>query len=413
MRTMLRFLHTADLHLDRPFQGLAGIPELILNRVRNSTFKALEHIVQSAIKEDVDFILISGDLYDGESRSLYAQSKLRELLNRLEPYAILVYVIHGNHDHLSGDWARLTWGNHIHFFEKNVQMKVFHKNNEPMVHIYGFSYPERQVLENMTPFYEKKEGAPYHIGMLHGFYQGGQDHDVYAPFTLQDLLDKDFDYWALGHIHKREQLYEEPGIWYPGTPQGLSIKETGDKGCSLVTMDKEQTKVEFIPTSDILWEECALKTTDDTTMESLLNDLMGLKESLRDDNRGTIARITIHGTGSIHHHLLDEAQLEDLMTTLRDGEEDSFNFVWLLDFKIKTTPPWDRVTLAKDNYFISDLIKLVDTKPELIDSLSPLYGHRRAKRFLDELTYLERQEILQEAEFLLIEALLGEGEIDA
>ena len=81
----------------------------------------------------------------------------------------------------------------------------------------------------MTSHYVKTTDAAYHIAMLHGTLAGQEGHDAYAPFQLQQLIARDFDYWALGHIHKRALLHEDPFIIYPGNVQGRHIKETGEK----------------------------------------------------------------------------------------------------------------------------------------------------------------------------------------
>ncbi|HCF53736.1 MAG TPA: DNA repair exonuclease, partial [Bacillus sp. (in: Bacteria)] len=228
----VKFIHAADLHLDSPFKGMEmNVGQSVWERMKQSTFESFERIVDKAIQERVDFVLLAGDLYDAETRSLRAQVFVREQMKRLSQYDIPVFIIHGNHDHLGGSWAAIEFSENVHVFtEPYVEEKSFYKNGELLASIYGFSYLQQAVTDNMTAQYTKMSDAPFHIGMLHGSVEGDAEHNRYAPFQIRELKEKQFDYWALGHIHKREILSEEPYIIYPGNIQGRHRKETGEKG---------------------------------------------------------------------------------------------------------------------------------------------------------------------------------------
>src|SRR5699024_7401917 len=124
---------------------------------------------------------------------------------------------------------------------------TYQKNGQPLVSIYGFSYVNRAVHTNKAKEYDinDQQQIPFHIAMLHGSVSTNTDHDVYAPFRLSDLTSRDFDYWALGHIHKRQVLHTDPYIVYPGNIQGRNRKETGEKGCYHVTISPEDTTISF------------------------------------------------------------------------------------------------------------------------------------------------------------------------
>lgn len=103
----VKFIHAADLHLDSPFKGMEmNVSQSVWERMKQSTFESFERIVDKAIQERVDFVLLAGDLYDEETRSLRAQVFVREQMKRLSQYDIPVFIIHGNHDHLGGSWAK-------------------------------------------------------------------------------------------------------------------------------------------------------------------------------------------------------------------------------------------------------------------------------------------------------------------
>lgn len=243
----VKFIHAADLHLDSPFKGMEmNVAQSVWERMKQSTFESFERIVDKAIQERVDFVLLAGDLYDAETRSLRAQVFVREQMKRLSQYDIPVFIIHGNHDHLGGSWAAIEFPENVHVFtEPYVEEKSFYKNGELLASIYGFSYLQQAVTDNMTAQYTKMSDAPFHIGMLHGSVEGDAEHNRYAPFQIRELKEKQFDYWALGHIHKREILSEEPYIIYPGNIQGRHRKETGEKGAYLIELTKQGTHCSF------------------------------------------------------------------------------------------------------------------------------------------------------------------------
>ena len=120
MKNSMTFIHAADLHLDSPFVGLKYLPTQLFERMRESTFLAFSRLITFAIKEQVDFVLLSGDLYDGEERSLKAQLRLKKEFDRLHAAGIEVYVIHGNHDHLGGKWLDLSGQTMSMFFLVNM-----------------------------------------------------------------------------------------------------------------------------------------------------------------------------------------------------------------------------------------------------------------------------------------------------
>jgi len=98
MTRAVTFLHAADLHLDSPFKGLSDIHDEIFDDIRMSTFHAFDRLVDAAIENEVDFVLLVGDLFDNERQSLKAQLHLRDGFERLKNERINVYISYGNHD---------------------------------------------------------------------------------------------------------------------------------------------------------------------------------------------------------------------------------------------------------------------------------------------------------------------------
>jgi DNA repair exonuclease SbcCD nuclease subunit len=154
----ISFIHCADLHLDSPMIGLKNLPSSIKHRLQESTFTAFKKIIDEAIQRKVDFVIIAGDIYDGEDRSLRAQIRFRQEMERLEQQGIAVFIIHGNHDHLSGKWIQMKFPDNVHIFPANVS-KFEYKKENTKVHLYGFSYESRHLYKRMIDHYQKENEA--------------------------------------------------------------------------------------------------------------------------------------------------------------------------------------------------------------------------------------------------------------
>ncbi|WP_096155257.1 MULTISPECIES: metallophosphoesterase family protein [Bacillus] len=402
----IRFIHAADLHLDSPFIGLHTLPQPILQRIRHSTFQAFQTIIDNAIKYNIDFLLIAGDLFDGENRSLFAQAKLREGFQRLEEQDIPVYIIHGNHDPVLKDTKTFRYPNNVHIFSTTVETKPFYKNGTQIANIYGFSYPTKHVTSNMTSFYNKENNdVPYHIGMLHGNLDGNTDHDPYAPFTMNELLEKDFHYWALGHIHKRQILHERPSIVYPGNIQGRHKKERGEKGIYLVELQQESETLSFIQTSNVLWDTITFNITTLASMDEIINNLKKLIEELRCKEKGLLIQLELVGQNQLHHELQNAQVLEDLLFLLNEKEESTFDFVYVYDILLKTSNVINKKELEEVPFY-RDFFHVVERTDDVQVALSSLYHHNEARKVLQKLTEKELEEVKREAEQLLLEELL-------
>ncbi len=262
MQPKLTFIHTADLHLDSPFKGAENLPSKMVERLRESTFVAYENLIDNAIKHQVDFVLIVGDIFDQEVQSIKAHIHLLDGFKKLKKHDIQVYLSFGNHDFVRAQTFKRDYPDNVHVFENNqVESKVFYKNKQPVATLYGFSYQEQAERKNRTDEYVRKGESHFHIAMLHGSIgdKENQVHARYAPFQLQDLIMKKFDYWALGHIHKREVIKTEPSIIYPGNIQGRSIKEVDEKGGYLVELTTTETNLTFLPFQSIQYKKVTLE----------------------------------------------------------------------------------------------------------------------------------------------------------
>ena len=391
----ITFIHAADLHLDSPMIGLSHLPKEIFERMKESTFVALKKLTDAAIHNRVDFVILAGDLFDEQDRSVRAQMRLRKEMERLAQYQIPVYVIHGNHDHLNGDWIHLDMPSNVHIFGEKVEMKKC-ETKKTVTHLYGFSYESRHVTDSHLEDYVKIEDADFHIGLLHGYGEGSSGHGQYAPFHIKDLINKKFDYWALGHIHKRSILHENPYIVYPGNIQGRNKKETGRKGCYLVKLTNTETKLEFIDTGDIQWKTLQLDGQEANSFHELYLLCQQKMEEKRLQGKGILLSFTLQ---NVH---LPEKELAsvlngDLLNALQDEERNEQSFVWPIEMKTEKSFEWNRSQLEKESDFYYELFQAADQLEIATESIRPLYDHPMARKFLPDLSEKEVQKMKQEA----------------
>jgi len=418
--TLFSFIHCADLHLDSPFEGLQAVAPEIGRALWNATFQAYERILEVAIENRVGFIIVAGDVYDGADRSLRAQLRFREGLLRAREAGIQVYVAHGNHDPLSGWEAGLTVPDNVHRFGgEQVDCIDFWRDGRVLARIYGISYTEREVTENLVPLFPSPFPGPFAIGILHCNVGADPDYDNYAPCGLTDLVDAGLNYWALGHVHNRRQLREgRPWVVYPGNTQGRSVRECGPRGCFLVRVDGTgQAHLEFCPTDVVRWFQEEIPISGLGGLDALLEELQGVKEEIRTraEGRGAIVRLSLSGRGDLHGLLRPLDLNRDLVGHLREGEAGRPDFVWLESVHNQTRPLLNLEARREVQDFVGDFLRaaqalrLVNNPGSgLREILAARPEHRPLKAELGALTEADLMSLLEEAETLGLDLLLPE-----
>lgn len=396
--TKLTFIHAADLHLDSPFAGMSNIPSQIFKRLKESTFQSAKNMFDLAIERAVDFVLLSGDLFDESNRSLKAQLFLRNQFLRLQVHRIEVFIIYGNHDHLGGEWTPIEWSENVHvFWGDTPSEQSFYRGGQLIASIYGFSYKERAVYENMTAHYVKTTDAAYHIAMLHGTLAGQEGHDAYAPFQLQQLLARDIDYWALGHIHKRSLLHEEPFIIYPGNVQGRHIKETGEKGCYLVHLFEDSETAEFHCCADIIFETVAIDISQTVHMTDLVTLVESRISELKERGVPHFVKIELTGDAPDYFQLTQLEVMEELITVLHEQEEDEDMFVWVMSIDCRTNEDF----VFPEDSFLKELTSEMAQFETYTELLSPIKRHPIYRKSGKAFTKEDEADIKEEAQRLL------------
>ncbi|NMH69577.1 DNA repair exonuclease [Bacillus sp. RO3] len=395
----IRFIHVADLHLDSPFIGLKHLPQDVFERIYNSTFASFEKVVDEAVRRQIDFMVISGDLFDEEDRSIRAQAKLLKQFNRLHSHNIPVYVVHGNHDHLGGYRLELDMPDNIHIFKEETEVKQLTTKSGESVDLVGFSYGKRHIEERRIEEYPERSQGRYTIGILHGS-EGSvhSSHAVYAPFVLNDLLEKNYHYWALGHIHERQILHKEPFIVYPGNIQGRHRKETGEKGCYEVVLDHQHTELTFIPTHDLIWKTCHVSLSGVLRFGEVYQRIQNALESLKGD---MFIEIVLTDDGSLPHNMKGKIENGDLLEALQSEYETQAGMKWV--HSIKWSPSQSTREKEQDPFKLEVMSTLVNmTEEEWKEALAELYEHSSIYRFLERIEEDDRV-ILMEATKQLIQ----------
>ncbi len=305
-----RFVHTADIHLDSPLKSLALRDVELAEIVGNATRQALERIVDLCLNEQVDALLIAGDLFDGHQRSIKTAIFLGAQMRRLTEAGIQVFVIRGNHDAESIITKHLSLPEGVQVFTGRAGVV---RIDMSAVAIHGISFAEREMPESLLPKFLQPVPNYRNIGLLHSSLVGAEGHDVYAPCSLADLRAHGFDYWALGHIHKR--WIEKDGacaIVMPGMPQGRDIGEAGPKSVTLATIaDDGSISLEERVTSIAQFERIRLDLAGEDDWSGAVRALeQALKEGrARAVSDHLIARIDIVGRTPLAMRLRRDADM--------------------------------------------------------------------------------------------------------
>ena len=353
-----RFLHAADLHLDSPLRGLEADPSAPAELIRGATRRALGRLVDLAIDEKVDFLLIAGDIYDGDWPDFGTGLFFGAQMRRLDHAGIPVFAVRGNHDAANRMTRSLRMPANVTIFDHGKAHTI--RLPGPGVAIHGQSFADPKEPNDLSRGYPPPDKGLFNIGLLHTSAEGYAEHARYAPCDLPRLKAHGYDYWALGHIHERQELSKDPWIVFPGNLQGRHIKESGPKGASLVTViDHRIASVEHRVLDVLRWvhiEDVDLDGAADET-EALNRIQSALEAALRDaDKLPLAARITLNGTTAAHAALSGDGLREKILNEAQSlpGE----HRLWLEAIKLRTRPPRDS-TPRSDN--LTRLLAEVDT----------------------------------------------------
>lgn len=334
--SVIKYLHAADVHLDSPLKGLERYDGAPVEEIRGATRRAFENLVDLALAEEAAFLLLAGDLYDGDWKDYNTGLFFAAQMRRLEEAGIRVFVIAGNHDAASQITKVLRPPANVRVFSTRRPETVVLEDLEVAIHGQGFA--SAAVSDDLVAGYPVAVPHLFNIGLLHTSLDGRPGHAPYAPCTVDGLRSRGYQYWALGHVHQREVVSRDPWIVFPGVLQGRHARETGAKGATLVTVrDREVAAVEHRDLDVFRWTVCPVDAAGAGTAGEVL-DRVGRaleREVAEADGRTVAARLVIEGACAAHTELLasPERWINECRTVAFSFGEGA---VWIEKVKLRT-----------------------------------------------------------------------------
>ena len=376
---MFKFIHAADLHLDSPLRGLERYPGAPADRLRGATREALENLVRLALDEQVQFVVIAGDVYDGDwpdhNTGLYFATQM----NRLCEANVPVLLIAGNHDAANRMTRTLRLPDNVHVLSNRKPQTVELGNCAAVVH--GQSFARQEVWDNLASAYPAAVRGAFNIGLLHTCATGGSSsHERYAPCSLDDLRSRDYDYWALGHIHQRGEVLREPLTLFPGNLQGRHIRETGPKGCLVVEVDDRlQPQARFESLDVVRWSRVTITAKADEHADDLRLRFATEMKGAVDEAGDRLLAVRVEIIGACRAHDQIAAQPEQWRSELRAiANEAGSDQAWIEKIELATQAPAD-IDAPREGP-LAELVELVREYAAQPARLSELAGE------LDDLT---------------------------
>jgi DNA repair exonuclease SbcCD nuclease subunit len=414
-----RIVHAADLHLDSPLVGLPRYEGAPVAEMRGATRRALENLVQLCLDESARLLLLAGDLYDGDWRDYSTGLFFAAQMARLREVGTQVVWIRGNHDAQSKITRHLSLGEHCVELSSKAPQSFVLEACSLVVHGQGFF--TAAVTDDLSAGYPEPVRGLLNIGLLHTALSGRPGHAAYAPCDVRSLTARGYDYWALGHVHKREIVASEPFIVFPGNLQGRHVRETGAKGATVLHVeDGRIVKLEERALDVVRF--CQLRV-DATAAEGLADVAQRVKQALRGalqeaDGRLLAARVHIVGAARAHAEVARDperarAQVQSTANDIQGGD------VWLEDVRFATEAALDRAALASRDDALGQLIRSLESasddeglvralSEELSELLRALPAELRDPEFGLDLQDPEQvRELLDSAKRQLLPRLLG------
>ena len=412
-----KFIHCSDLHIDSPFKGFSSVEGSLVETFRKSTYQAFQSIVELALKENVEAVLIAGDIYDGANKSLEAQLKFRRELQKLSDAEIDTFIVHGNHDPLDSWSASIKWPERVYVFPgTQVECLPVKKNGILKAYIHGISYPTRDVRKNLAQNFSRgNNNEIFAIGLLHANVGHHSGHDNYAPCSIDDLIAAKMDYWALGHIHSFQVLRDSnPAVVYSGNSQARHMRESGEKGCCLVTLNKDTAPIiQFIPVDAIRYIQGEVDLTGTISLEEVIHVVRSKCENFADETkqRDVFISLSLNGRTQVHSELKRGDTVQELQEEIRTYFQGRASSIWLT-LKLDTAGIYDIESLRKGKDFIADFVNLFELEEkekslaDLKEVLKPAFDTWQGEKYLNNLSNEEMKDILVKAKSLCLDKLL-------
>jgi len=356
---MIKFIHAADIHLDSALHGLERYEGAPVEEIRSATRRAFDNLIELAIDEQVAFVLLVGDLYDGDWKDYNTGLYFVERMGRLRDAGIRVFIVAGNHDAASQITKHLRLPDNVTLFSTRKPERVV--LDDLGVSICGQGFATRAVTDDISQDYPQGDPQLLNIGLLHTCLDGKPGHEPYAPCTVDGLRSKGYQYWALGHVHKREEVSQDPWIVFPGNIQGRHVREIGPKGCTLVTVDGgEIVEVAHRDLDVMRWSICELDVSATETVDDIYEQVReGLQSALdAAEGRPVAVRLVLYGACSAHLKLhADRERWIQEYRALATGLGGAG--IWLEKISIKTKPAISTDEVLERDDALSGLLRAI------------------------------------------------------
>lgn len=422
----IRYIHAADLHLDTPFSGISreASSSQLAKTLRNATFTALERLVRLCESQRPHFLVLAGDTYNRDDASIKAQLMLREACKRLDDLGIPVYIAHGNHDPLSSRLKSLKFPENVHAFPVEAPETFTYEGPDGLrAHIHGISHGQEREARNLALMFQKAPNErDFQLGVLHCAVENAGAGDRYAPCTLNDLKKSGLDAWALGHVHERKILCEEPFIAYPGNTQGLHINEQGSRGCLLVrardTGGAWHCDAEFHALGPVQWQKLTLDmehADDPAELESRLAELVEEQaERTEPSTSALIIRLAITGGTPLNGWLRQPARLEDLQSIIAHASGGR-PMIQLKDVELSTRDEEDWQEFMSREDLLGETMRIYtgltgnpqESRALLAKILEPFSRRPQLESLMRDGDEEELKDLLYQAESICLEVLEG------
>ena len=354
-----KFLHAADIHLDSPLRGLSAYEGAPAERLRTATREAFVKIIDLAIDEEVAFLVVAGDLYDGAWKDYNTPLFFSKQMGRLRDEGIPVFLIDGNHDAESVMTKGLQLPDNVRKFSSR-KAETF-RLVDLQVALHGRSFRERAEEENLVSTYPEPVPGWLNIGVLHTSLEGNSEHAAYAPCSPAELQAKGYQYWALGHVHEHRVVSEDPYIVYPGNPQGRHIRETGPRGVVLVEVSDGEIRIERHWTDVLRWHRLEVDVSGAESFDGAVDMVRRRLETVRaeqTDDSFAAVRVELAGTTAAHGALIaGEAHLRpDILSQASSLGGDS---IWIEKVRVRTSPALDAEAQRMRSDALADLEEIL------------------------------------------------------
>lgn len=265
----MKLVHAADLHLDSALHGLSRYESAPVDEIRGATRRAFANLVSLCLEERAGLLVISGDLFDGDWRDVSTGLFFAAQLSKLCEAGVRVAWIRGNHDAVSQIRRSVRLPEQvIELPSERAETRVLDSLG---VAVHGQSFARRDVTEDLAVGYPERVAGALNVGLLHTALEGRGEHARYAPCSVNTLINRGYEYWALGHVHQREVVSREPYVVFSGNLQGRHARELGEKGASVVTFEGDRVLgVEHRPLDVVRWAELSVSASGAEHVEDVL-----------------------------------------------------------------------------------------------------------------------------------------------